>query len=71
MTNWDYYEAVVRFQRIMDAMGVNAALKKAGAERGDLIMIDEYDFDYGGDSSNLLAMYLADDEMRSVRGDVY
>lgn len=30
----------------MEAMGVNAALRKAGAEEGDLIMIDEWDFDY-------------------------
>lgn len=46
MTTWDYYEAVQRFQRVMEAMGVDDALKKAGAKTGDLIMIDEWDFDY-------------------------
>lgn len=46
MTVWDYYEAVQRFQRVMEAMGVDDALRKAGAKTGDLIMIDEYDFDY-------------------------
>lgn len=46
MTIWDYYEAVQRFQRVMEAMGVDVALKKAGARAGDLIMIDEYDFEY-------------------------
>lgn len=30
----------------MEAMGVDAALRKAGAEAGNLIMIDEWDFDY-------------------------
>lgn len=46
MTIWDYYEAVQRFQRVMEAMGVDAALKEAGAKQGDLIMIDQWDFDY-------------------------
>ena len=46
MTNWDYYEAVIRFQRIMEAMGIDDALKREGAEPGDLIMIDEFDFEY-------------------------
>lgn len=46
MTNWDYYEAVQRFQRILDAMGINEALRQRGARKGDLVMIDEWDFDY-------------------------
>eukprot|EP00752_Nemacystus_decipiens_P010585 g9426.t1 len=53
MTEWDYYEAVQRFQRVMEAMGVDAALRKAGAEAGDLIMIDEWDFDYKPDLSSV------------------
>jgi GTPase len=34
MTNWDYYEAVERFQRVLDATGINAALKERGALDG-------------------------------------
>ena len=34
MTNWDYYEAVERFQRILDATGINKALRKRGAREG-------------------------------------
>lgn len=45
-TNWDYYEAVQRFQRILDAQGITEALKMAGAEQGDLIMIGELDFNF-------------------------
>jgi GTP-binding protein len=30
MTNWDYYEAVKRFQRVLEVSGINAALKEAG-----------------------------------------
>lgn len=46
MTNWDYYEAVQRFQRILEAQGIADALREAGAEEGDLVMIGEWDFNY-------------------------
>lgn len=46
MTNWDYYEAVQRFQRILEAEGINEALKEAGAQEGDLVMIGDWDFNY-------------------------
>lgn len=41
MTNWDYYEAVQRFQRILEAEKISDALKAAGALEGDLVMIGE------------------------------
>jgi GTP-binding protein len=37
--NWDYYESVLRFQRILDAQGISEALKECGAKEGDLVMI--------------------------------
>lgn len=40
MTNWDYYEAVERFQRILDATGINKTLKKRGAKEGGLKRVD-------------------------------
>lgn len=46
MTNWDYYESLQRFQRILEAQGINTALEEAGAEQGDLVMIGEWDFNY-------------------------
>jgi len=30
MTNWNYYEAIARFQRILEAMGIRQALAQAG-----------------------------------------
>jgi GTPase len=45
-TNWDYYEAVQRFQRILEAQGVADALREAGAIEGDLVMIGDWDFNY-------------------------
>ena len=39
MTNWDYYDAILRFQRILDRMGVTEALVKAGVKDGDIVRI--------------------------------
>ena len=39
MTNWDYYEAAMRFQRILKAMGIHEALREAGVEDGDTVRI--------------------------------
>jgi GTP-binding protein len=46
MTNFEQYDAVKRFQRIMKAMGVDDQLRKQGAEDGDTIRIGDYEFDY-------------------------
>lgn len=46
MTNWDYYESVQRFQRILEAQGISSALEEAGAQQGDLVMIGDFDFNY-------------------------
>ncbi len=39
MTNWDYYEAALRFHRIMEAMGIAQALEEAGVQDGDTVII--------------------------------
>ena len=39
--NWDYYESVQRFHRILDAQGISEALKEEGAQEGDLVMIGQ------------------------------
>jgi len=41
ITDWDNDEAVARFQRISQAMGVDEALAKAGATPGDTIAVGE------------------------------
>ena len=53
MTNWDYYEAGLRFQRVLEAMGITEALRKAGVKEGDTVFIgnaelawsDDYHYD--------------------------
>ena len=47
MTNWDYYESGLRFQRILQAMGISSALRKAGVEDGHTIQIAETELVWG------------------------
>lgn len=43
MTYWEYDDAVRRFQRILEALGVNKALQAAGVQHGDTVRIGEYE----------------------------
>lgn len=47
MTNWDYYEAEMRFQRILDAMGISKALEDAGVEDGEVVVIGNAELVWG------------------------
>lgn len=47
MTNWDYYEAAMRFQRILSAMGILDALTDDGIDDGDLVRIGEVELTWG------------------------
>jgi len=46
MTPWDQPGSVRRFQRLMERLGVDEALKKAGAQEGDTVYIGEYELEY-------------------------
>ncbi len=47
MTDWDYYESGLRFQRILDVMGISKALHKAGVEEGDTVAIGSTELVWG------------------------
>ena len=47
MTNWDYYEAAMRFQRILEAMGISQALEDAGVQEGDTVCIGDAELVWG------------------------
>ncbi len=66
MTNWDYYEAVTRFQRILDAQGITAALEEVGAKQGDMIVIGDWQFQYW-DKKNRWVADLGIEEIISPR----
>ena len=46
MTQWQYYDAVMRFQRIMEALGITTALKAAGVQVGDTVQIGEMELEW-------------------------
>jgi GTP-binding protein len=46
MTFWEYEEAVRRFQRILEKMGVEKSLLEAGVKPGDIIRIGEHELEW-------------------------
>lgn len=43
MTYWEYHQSMRRFQRILEAMGVDEALRRAGVEPGDTVFIGDHE----------------------------
>ena len=46
MTYWDYDEAVFRFQKTLEALGVAAALESAGVQSGDTVFIGDFELEW-------------------------
>jgi len=46
MTYWEHDGAVRRFQKIMESLGVDEALLKAGAQDGDTVHIGDFELEY-------------------------
>ena len=53
MTHWEYPEAVSRFARQLEALGIARELEQRGAVEGDLVMIDKYDFEFSPSMTNI------------------
>jgi GTP-binding protein len=43
MTYWEYDQSIRRFQRILESLGIDAALIELGVESGDTVHIGEYE----------------------------
>lgn len=52
MTHWEYPEAVERFGRQLEALGIAAELNHRGAVDGDLVMVDKFDFEFAPGMTN-------------------
>ena len=52
MTHWEYPEAIARFGRQLEALGIAKELQLRGAMDGDLVMVDEYDFEFNPGLTN-------------------
>ncbi len=46
MTYWEYDQSVRRFQRILQTLGIEDALRQAGVETGDIVHIGEYELEW-------------------------
>lgn len=46
MTYWDYEQAVARFQKILDTLGISAALEKSGVRPGDTVFIGDFELEW-------------------------
>lgn len=46
MTQWEYYDAVMRFQRILEALGITEALRTSGVEEGDTVRFGEKELEW-------------------------
>jgi hypothetical protein len=53
MTHWEYPQALERFGRQLEALGISAELQARGAQSGDLVMIDKYDFEFSPGLTNV------------------
>jgi GTP-binding protein len=46
MTRWEYYDAVMRFQRILEALGITEALRAHGVQEGDTVRIGDIQLEW-------------------------
>lgn len=46
MTYWDYEEAVSRFQKTLEILGVSDALEKSGVKVGDTVFIGDFELEW-------------------------
>jgi GTP-binding protein len=46
MTYWEHEGSVRRFQKLMQSIGVDEALRKAGIQEGDTVAIGDYELDW-------------------------
>jgi len=46
MTRWEYYDAVMRFQRILEALGITEALRQRGVREGDIVRIGDMQLEW-------------------------
>ncbi len=65
MTNWDYYEAVKRFQKVLEAAGVNSSLRSLGVKEGDTVVINNFEFNWQDDQSEAALFQAFKDDMRN------
>ncbi len=46
MTYWEYSQSIRRFQRILQALGIDKALREAGVQEGDIVLIGNHELEW-------------------------
>jgi GTP-binding protein len=46
MTYWEHYQSIRRFQRILEALGIDSALRQAGVHEGDTVFIGDHELEW-------------------------
>jgi GTP-binding protein len=46
MTYWEHFQSIRRFQKILEAMGIDKALEEAGIEPGDTVLIGDHELEW-------------------------
>ncbi|GAB4580012.1 MAG: GTPase ObgE [Anaerolineales bacterium] len=46
MTYWEYSQSVRRFQRILETLGIDAALREAGVQQGDTVYVGDFELEW-------------------------
>jgi GTP-binding protein len=46
MTYWEYEQSVRRFQRILETLGIDAALRERGIQPGDTVYIGAHELEW-------------------------
>ena len=46
MTYWEHFQSVRRFQRILETLGIDQALRDAGIQEGDTVFIADYELEW-------------------------
>lgn len=46
MTYWEYDQSIRRFQRIIETLGIDAALREAGVRQGDTVIIGDHELEW-------------------------
>jgi GTP-binding protein len=46
MTYWEHFQSVRRFQRILETLGIDKALRQAGVQVGDTVYIGDFELEW-------------------------
>ncbi len=46
MTYWEHFDSVRRFQRILETLGIDKALREAGVQTGDTVFVGDYELEW-------------------------